>query len=187
MERLASVLSLAPGLSVRDWTFRYMRCPYCKDDNDKVIDSRSSEGGRVVRRRRECTSCKRRFTTRERIDEALKLQVIKGDGTREPFDRGKILKGLERACYKREVSAEALDALVDEVEEEVFQRFDREVQSRFIGERVVRKLRHLDQVAYVRFASVYRQFDDVDEFIEEVEDVKDFARDESPGQQDLFE
>jgi len=164
-----------------------MRCPFCKEDKDKVIDSRSSEGGRVVRRRRECLSCGRRFTTRERIEEAVKVQVIKKDGSREPFERNKILEGLQRACYKRPVATQALEGLVEAVEEEVFQNFDREVKSQFIGERVMRKLRQLDQVAYVRFASVYHDFTDIHEFIDEVEEVRDRARDESPGQPSLFD
>jgi len=164
-----------------------MRCPYCKEDEDKVIDSRSSEGGRVVRRRRECLSCGRRFTTRERVEDAVKLQVIKKDGTRAPFDRAKILDGLQRACYKTSVSADALETLVEEVEGEVFHNFDREVNTHFIGERVMRKLRQLDQVAYVRYASVYHDFRDVHEFIDEVHDVRDLARGETPGQRSLFD
>jgi len=164
-----------------------MRCPYCKEDEDKVIDSRSSEGGRVVRRRRECLSCGRRFTTRERVEDAVKLQVIKKDGTRAPFDRTKILDGLQRACYKTSVSVDALETLVEEVEGEVFHNFDREVKSHFIGERVMRKLRQLDQVAYVRYASVYHDFKDIHEFIDEVHDVRDLARGEAPGQRSLFD
>lgn len=164
-----------------------MRCPFCKEDRDKVIDSRSSEGGRVVRRRRECISCRRRFTTRERIEDVIKLQVIKKDDSRAPFDRTKILQGLQGACYKRPVSVDALEALVEEVEEEVFQNFDREVESQFIGERVMRKLRLIDQVAYVRFASVYHDFKDIHDFIDEVHEVSDLARGDTPGQKTLFD
>lgn len=164
-----------------------MRCPFCKEDKDKVIDSRSSEGGRVIRRRRECQSCNRRFTTRERIDDTIKLQVVKKDGKRVPFDRRRILEGLEGACYKRPVSPEAIEKLVEAVEEEVFQHFDREVPSQFIGERVMRKLRNLDKVAYVRFASVYHDFKDVHEFIDEVNEVTDLSRGETPEQQTLFD
>ncbi len=164
-----------------------MRCPYCKEDKDKVIDSRASEGGRVIRRRRECLSCGRRFTTRERVDETVKLQVIKKDGSRAPFDRNKILEGVQRACYKRPVATDALLAMVEEVEAEAFHVFDREVQSQFIGERVMRKLRQIDQVAYVRFASVYHDFKDVHEFIDEVQEVRDLTRGEAPGQRTLFE
>ncbi len=164
-----------------------MRCPYCKEDSDKVIDSRSAEGGRVVRRRRECTACNRRFTTRERIEDKIRLQVIKKDGSRAPFDRSKILEGLQRACYKRPVSTAALESLVEEVEEEVFHNYDREVQSQFIGERVMRKLRQIDPVAYVRFASVYHEFKDIHEFIDEVQDVREHARQEAPGQRTLFD
>ncbi len=163
-----------------------MRCPFCKEDQDKVIDSRSSEGGRVIRRRRECQSCSRRFTTRERVDDTIKLQVIKKDGKRVPFDRRKILEGLEGACYKRPVSPEAIEKLVEAVEEEVFQNFDREVPSQYIGERVMRKLRNLDKVAYVRFASVYHDFKDVHEFIDEVHEVDDISRGDTPDQQTLF-
>jgi len=164
-----------------------MRCPFCKEDTDKVIDSRSSENGRVIRRRRECLSCGRRFTTRERIEDKFRLQVIKKDGSREPFERTKILEGLQRACYKRPVSADAMMALTDEVEAEVFHNFDREVTSRFIGERVMKKLRLLDQVAYVRFASVYHEFKSIHEFIDEVEGVREVTRDEVPGQRTLFD
>jgi len=164
-----------------------MRCPYCREDRDKVIDSRSAEGGQVTRRRRECLACGRRFTTRERVDETIKLQVIKKDGTRAPYDRNKILEGVQRACYKRQVSTGTLLAMVEEVEAEVFHNFDREVKSQFIGERVMRKLRRIDQVAYVRFASVYHSFKDIHEFIDEVEDVRDIARGETPGQRSLFD
>ncbi|MBN1342308.1 MAG: transcriptional repressor NrdR [Phycisphaerae bacterium] len=164
-----------------------MRCPFCKEDKDKVIDSRASEGGRVIRRRRECLACTRRFTTRERVDDTIKLQVIKKDGSRAPFDRNKIAEGLQRACYKRPISADVLERMVEEVEEEVFQNFDREVKSQFIGERVMRKLRQIDQVAYVRFASVYHDFKDVHEFIDEVQEVRDLSRAETPGQRTLFE
>ena len=152
-----------------------------------MIDSRSSDAGRVIRRRRECLSCGRRFTTRERIEDTIKLQVIKKDGNREPFDRKNIAEGLERACYKRPISADVLEVLVEEVEEEVFQNFDREVKSQFIGERVMRKLRQIDQVAYVRFASVYHDFKDVHDFIDEVHEVHDLSRGETPGQKTLFD
>jgi transcriptional repressor NrdR len=164
-----------------------MRCPFCKEDTDKVIDSRSSQGGRAIRRRRECLACGRRFTTRERVDDTVKLQVIKKDGSRQPYDRNKILEGLQRACYKRPISVDAMMALTEDVEAEIFQNFDREVKSRFIGERVMRKLRHLDQVAYVRFASVYHEFKDIHDFIDEVEGVREEARDQVPGQRTLFD
>ncbi len=164
-----------------------MRCPFCKEDTDKVIDSRSSDGGRVIRRRRECLACKRRFTTRERVEDRLKLQVIKKDGSRQPFERSKIFEGLQRACYKRPVSTDALSLLVDEVEADVFQSFDKEVKSQYIGEHVMRKLRTLDQVAFVRFASVYHEFKSIHDFIDEVQGVRETARTEMPGQRTLFD
>ena len=163
-----------------------MRCPYCHEDEDRVIDSRSSEGGQIIRRRRLCQACDKRFTTYERIEERVKLAVIKKDGTRVAYDRSKLIGGLQKACWKREISAEQLRALVDSVEEEVFEHSDREVTSALIGELVADRLRKLDRVAYVRFASVYREFKDVGEFIEEAQDL--MARPpESPGQQQLFD
>ncbi len=164
-----------------------MRCPYCKEEKDKVIDSRSSKGGREIRRRRECLACGRRFTTRERVEDTVRLQVVKKDGSRTPFERQKVLEGLQRACYKRAVSAQMMEKIVEEVEEEVFRAFDREVKSHFIGERVMRKLRKIDQVSYVRFASIYRDFQDVHDFIDEVQEVNDLARGEAPGQRTLFD
>jgi transcriptional repressor NrdR len=163
-----------------------MQCPFCKADNDKVIDSRASEGGRSVRRRRLCLECERRYTTYERIEESTKLMVIKKDGSRMPYDRKNVLAGLRNACYKRAVSAEALEQLVEAVEEETFQQFDREVTSRFIGEQVARRLRQLDEVAYVRFASVYREFRDIGDLAEEVEQTMALPKD-APGQQIFFE
>jgi transcriptional repressor NrdR len=167
-----------------------MRCPYCGVDADRVIDSRASEGGRVVRRRRQCGQCNKRFTTYERVDQAVRLAVIKRDGTRVPFDRNKIVAGLQRACWKRPVSTDTLEQLGDQIEEEVFQQFDREVESEFIGELVAGKLRELDQIAYVRFASVYRQFKDVGQFIDEARDVMQSTppeKDPDPQQPSLFE
>ena len=162
-----------------------MQCPYCKDADSKVVDSRASEGSRAIRRRRECLRCGRRFTTFERVEEGIKLAVIKKDGSRVPYDRRKILAGIRAACHKQPVSVEAMDAIVDEVEEELIRNFDREVPCRFIGERVAGKLRRLNHVAYIRFASVYREFKDVGEFIETVQDVIAHPAD-SPGQQELF-
>ena len=164
-----------------------MRCPFCKENNDKVVDSRSTDAGAVIRRRRECLVCGKRYSTKERIETSGRLAVIKKDGTRAAFDRDKILGGVMTACYKRPVTTEQLQSLIDSVEEEVFREFDREVPSRFIGECVIRRLRVLDKVAYVRFASVYREFDDPDQFIEEVREVKELAEQEYPGQQSLFE
>jgi len=144
-----------------------MKCPYCKNDNDKVVDSRSAEEASVIRRRRECLECGRRYTTYERVEE-IPLRVVKKDGTRVPFDRSKILVGLHKACEKRPVSAEALDAVVQEIENEIYERSEKEVPSKVIGELVMKKLRQLDQVAYVRFASVYREFKDPTQFLEEL-------------------
>ena len=144
-----------------------MVCPFCKSDNDKVVDSRAAEGGAVIRRRRECLECERRYTTYERIEE-IPLRVLKKDGTRVPFERRKILVGLTKACEKRPVPTEALDRIVQEIEREVADIADREITSGDIGEMVMRKLRDLDHVAYVRFASVYRAFKDINQFLEEL-------------------
>jgi len=145
-----------------------VRCPFCKEDRDRVVDSRSSESGRVIRRRRQCLECKKRFTTYEKIGESFRLNVIKKDGSRLPYDREKLLVGLQKACYKREVSVEQIQETADKVEEDIFRNYDKEVNSRFIGESVMRHLRAVDKVAYIRFASVYRQFTDAGELIEEV-------------------
>ena len=144
-----------------------MKCPYCSHLKDKVVDSREVGAGDAIRRRRECLGCGRRFTSYERIEEVPYL-VIKKDGRREAFDRGKLLAGLHRACEKRPVSAKALTDIVDEVEQMIQEAPDREVEAREVGERVMEKLRELDKVAYVRFASVYRQFEDVEEFMQEL-------------------
>lgn len=161
-----------------------MRCPFCKEDRDKVIDSRSSEGGRVIRRRRQCLACKRRFTTYEKIGESFKLCVVKKDGSRVPYEREKIISGLQKACYKRPVSAEQIQQIADKVEERIFKNFDKEVSSAFIGERVMKHLRKADKVAYIRFASVYREFRDAGELIDEVSEA--IRRVEPTGQQTLF-
>jgi transcriptional repressor NrdR len=145
-----------------------VRCPFCKEDDDKVIDSRSSEGGRVIRRRRECLSCERRFTTYEKIGEAFKLNVIKKDGTRVPYERDKLISGLQKACYKRPVSAEKIQDVADAIEEEIFRNFDKEVSALFLGEQAMRFLRKVDKVAYIRFASVYRDFTDAGDLLDEV-------------------
>lgn len=145
-----------------------MRCPFCKEDNDKVIDSRSSDAGRVIRRRRQCLACERRFTTYEKTGDSIKLHVVKKDKSRVPYDRDKIIVGLQKACYKRPVSAEQIQQIADKTEEDVFRRFDREVSSAFIGECVMKHLREVDKVAYIRFASVYREFKDAGELIDEV-------------------
>ena len=144
-----------------------MRCPFCKTDNDKVVDSRASEGGAVIRRRRECLECGRRYTTYERVEE-IPLRVIKKDGAREPFERRKIFEGMAKACEKRPVSTETLEQIVQDIERQLADVAEREVTSRQIGELAMRKLRELDQVAYVRFASVYRAFKDINQFLEEL-------------------
>lgn len=144
-----------------------MKCPFCGNLDNKVIDSRISAAGEVTRRRRECEACTRRYTTYERVEEVLPL-IIKKDDRREPFDRIKILGGLRRACEKRPVSAEALERFVDTIERELNEMGEKEVTSSFIGEKVMQHLRDLDQVAYVRFASVYRSFKDIHEFMDEL-------------------
>jgi transcriptional repressor NrdR len=148
-----------------------MLCPYCKQAESKVIDSRSSEDGTVIRRRRECAACSRRFTTYERVEERPLLVVKKG-GDREQFDRNKILNGITRACEKRPVSSEAIEKMVNSIEAELRDNNDREVSSMVIGEMVMDKLRSLDEVAYVRFASVYRQFTDLNSFINTIDQLK---------------
>ena len=148
-----------------------MRCPFCKEDRDRVIDSRSSDSGRIIRRRRQCLVCKRRFTTYEKTGECLKLYVMKKDKSRVPYDRDKIIGGVQKACYKRPVSAEQIQQVADKVEEDIFRNFDKEVTSAFIGESVMKHLRTIDKVAYIRFASVYRAFKDAGELIEEVNRV----------------
>jgi len=165
-----------------------MRCPFCKEINrDKVIDSRLSENGEVIRRRRVCMACNKRFTTKERAEHEVKLMVVKRDGTRMPYDRGKILAGLQRASYKRPITDEILVRLIDAVEDALFKQYDREVSSQAIGLLVGEKLRDIDQIAYVRFASVYHQFKDLGELIDEAKDVIDRRSTQSPGQKRLFE
>ena len=163
-----------------------MQCPFCGTDNDKVIDSRASNGGKAVRRRRECNHCKRRFTTYERAQNTPRITVIKRDGSRVPFDRQRVLTGLEKACFKRPVSGEQLRKIVDATEEEIFREFDKEVPVTFIGDTVSKWLREVDKVAYIRFASVYRKFQDVGELIEEAQEVRDLPE-PPPGQAKLFE
>jgi transcriptional repressor NrdR len=146
-----------------------MMCPFCRHGETKVIDSRASQQF-VIRRRRECldSDCGRRFTTYEKIEESP-LKVIKKDSSRLPFDREKIRVGLEKACYKRPVGESQIEAIICDVEADVYENFEREVPSRYIGELVFSALRDLDQVAFVRFASVYREFKDVNDFVEELE------------------
>jgi len=163
-----------------------MQCPFCGSDSDKVVDSRSSEGGRAIRRRRECQTCKRRFTTYERPEEVTRLTVIKKDGSREPYNRQKIIDGLERACYKRPVLDETIRKIVEGTEEAIFRRYDKDVPSTFIGDTVSELLRKADKIAYVRFSSVYRNFTDVGELIDKASEVRD-APAVGPEQKELFE
>jgi transcriptional repressor NrdR len=147
-----------------------LRCPYCKIDADRVVDSRQVEGQFSIRRRRECLNCSRRFTTYERIEESV-LRVIKKDGRRQAFDRQKILSGLMKACEKRPISQERLDLLSGQIEGNLIVAHEKEVASEKIGEAIMEALKSLDHVAYVRFASVYREFKDVTEFVAELESL----------------
>ena len=148
-----------------------MRCPFCGFDDDKVVDSRSREDGKVIRRRRLCLRCDRRFITREEIEDKT-LYVIKSDGRREFFDRKKLMRGIQIACSKRPVSIEKIESVVEHIETDLESEFIKEVNSREIGERVSKALRDLDEVAYVRFASVYRKFQDKEAFLRELKDLK---------------
>jgi len=145
-----------------------VKCPYCGDFEDKVVDSRLSPDGDAIRRRRECLKCERRYTTYEHI-EKTPLMVVKHDGTRQPFDREKLLLGIRKACEKRPVPTEKIQQLVEHVERAILKKFDKEVASNQIGELVMKRLYGLDDVAYVRFASVYRQFKDVEQFAQELQ------------------
>jgi transcriptional repressor NrdR len=147
-----------------------MRCPFCGHDEDKVIDSRPADEGAAIRRRRECINCGNRFTTYEKI-ENLPLMVIKKDGSRQPFNRDKLIAGIVKSCEKRPVSTEQIEILVDSIENRYQNSLKREVSSREIGERVMEGLKEIDEVAYVRFASVYRQFKDVSSFLHELNEI----------------
>ncbi|MBI5827459.1 MAG: transcriptional repressor NrdR [Deltaproteobacteria bacterium] len=149
-----------------------MKCPFCGFIEDKVIDSRLSQDGNTTRRRRECLQCAKRFTTYERVEETLPL-VVKKDGARETFDRAKILGGIMKACEKRPVSIEEIEKAADRLEQRFLDMGDREIQSSVIGEAVMEELKKLDEVAYVRFASVYREFRDINEFMHELKDLLD--------------
>jgi len=149
-----------------------MKCPFCAHVEDKVVDSREGREGLVIRRRRECLNCSRRFTSYERIDE-IPFMVVKRDGKREPFNRNKVLAGLRRACEKRPVSPSELEGIADEVEHLLQEAPDREIPTETIGQQVIERLRDLDKVAYVRFASVYRKFEDVDQFMKELKGLLD--------------
>jgi transcriptional repressor NrdR len=165
-----------------------MHCPYCEAEKErlKVIDSRTCDSGKSIRRRRQCLECKRRFTTYEKIEQNNRLSVVKKDGRRMPWDQKKVYVGLERACFKRPVPQTELQRIVDEVEEEIFRRYDREVPSDAVGQLVTDRLRRVDQVAYVRFASVYKQFKTLEELVEEAKAVMDARRYEDPSQGILF-
>lgn len=145
-----------------------MRCPFCQTDNDRVIDSRTCDQGFSIRRRRECNSCRRRYTTYERLED-LEIKVIKKDGIREPFDAAKLRDGISKACWKRPVSTEQIDQVVTELQAVLYSKFEKEIDSSLLGELIMEQLRQLDQVAYVRFASVYREFKDAHDFVDEVQ------------------
>ena len=147
-----------------------MRCPFCRIDNDRVIDSRSGEDGASIRRRRECLGCRRRFTTYERVERQL-LTVVKKGGVRDPFDRDKIKRGLAKACWKRPMTEDDIEVVVSSLEGELYGSYESDVPSRVIGERLMELLKDIDHVAYVRFASVYREFKDVRDFVEELEPI----------------
>jgi transcriptional repressor NrdR len=147
-----------------------IRCPFCHDDNNRVLETETGEGGFAVRRQRECLSCRRHYTTFERSEERT-LKVVKKDGTRAPFNRQKIRQGLEKACWKRPISDDQIEAIVLAVEDDVHARAEPEVGTAYLGELVMQHLRKLDQVAFVRFASVYRQFQDVQDFVDELDEI----------------
>ena len=144
-----------------------MKCPFCDELEDKVVDSRMAKEGEVIRRRRECLGCKRRYTTYERVEEILPM-VVKKDGRRETFDRTKILAGLKKACEKRPISTATIEDVTDRIEKRIQEMGETEIESRIVGEELMKELHQLDQVAYVRFASVYREFKDIDQFMDEL-------------------
>jgi len=144
-----------------------VKCPFCDELEDKVVDSRMAKEGEVIRRRRECLGCKRRYTTYERVEEILPM-VVKKDGRRESFDRAKILAGLKKACEKRPISTATIEDVTDRIEKRIQEMGETEIESRIVGEELMKELHQLDQVAYVRFASVYREFKDIDQFMEEL-------------------
>lgn len=149
-----------------------MRCPFCNYYESKVIDSRPTDEGQAIRRRRECLKCSKRFTTYEKV-EAMPLIIIKKDGTREVYDRNKILNGMLKACEKRPVPLSTIEETVDEIERELYNSMEKEITSQYIGELVMNKLKDIDEVSYVRFASVYRQFKDLNSFMEELKKILD--------------
>jgi transcriptional repressor NrdR len=147
-----------------------VKCPFCDDVEDKVVDSRMAKEGEVIRRRRECLSCKRRYTTYERVEETMPA-VVKKDGRREPFDRGKIVSGLKKACEKRPISTATIEGVTERIEKRIQDMGETEIVSTAVGEEVMKELSQLDQVAYVRFASVYREFKDIDQFMDEIKSL----------------
>ena len=147
-----------------------MKCPYCGVENTRVIDSRPADEGAAIRRRRQCDACNKRFTTYEKVD-AIPLVVVKKDMNREPYDRSKIEAGVFRSCHKRPISVDQIKAFVDELENEIFAMDDKEIESTIIGELLMEKLKSLDPVAYVRFASIYREFKDVNTFMDEIKKI----------------
>ena len=147
-----------------------MRCPYCHVDNDRVLDTRAAEGGYMVRRKRICNSCQRRFATTEKI-EKLSVRVVKSDQTREPLDREKIRRGIERACSKRSIPSATIERVVQDIETDIYRHYESEVTSAQVGDIVMQHLTDLDQVAYIRFASVYREFDDAQDFIQAISTI----------------
>ena len=149
-----------------------MKCPYCSEDNTRVIDSRPVDENAAIRRRRQCDACGRRFTTYEKV-EAIPIMVIKKDKTREPYDREKLMQGIVRSCNKRPVSMEAIENAVNQIDMEIYNKNTREIDSTVIGELVMDKIKDLDEVAYVRFASVYREFKDVNTFMDELKKALD--------------
>lgn len=156
-----------------------MKCPFCRKDNDRVLDTRGTPDGFAIRRRRQCLACGQRYTTYERLEQTT-VKIIKKDGVREPFDHAKIKQGLEKACWKRPVSDKQLETIIDAVENELEARFEPEVESRHVGELVMRFLREVDEVAYIRFASVYRRFKDVHDFVDELRPMLDLANHDAP-------
>ncbi|NMB08165.1 MAG: transcriptional repressor NrdR [Tissierellia bacterium] len=149
-----------------------MKCPFCDYYESKVIDSRPTDEGQAIRRRRECIKCSKRFTTYEKI-EKMPLIIIKKDGTREAYDRNKLINGILKSCEKRPVPLSTIEGIVDEIEKELYNSLDKEITSQYIGEMVMNKLKNIDEVAYVRFASVYRQFKDLNTFMEELKKILD--------------
>ncbi len=164
-----------------------MLCPSCKSSDNKVIDSRVTESGSVIRRRRLCLECNRRFTTKERLEEEVRLTVVKSNGQRVPYNRDNVINGVARACTKLDIAEGQLQELVDRVEEDIFAHHDREIKTEHIGQFVGQHLRKLHPVAYVRFMSVHRKFSTVDAFIEEISDVREREAHDMPSQQSLFE